>query len=60
MLRDSVQIYRDLAHPNLIRLVDCFSHGQFYTAVFEWVEGEGLFDHWNFEKYRTENIPSPR
>lgn len=60
MLRDSVQIYRDLAHPNLIRLADCFPHGQFYAAVFDWAEGEGLFDHWNFEKYKAENIPSPR
>ena len=38
-LRAAVQVYRDLAHPHLIRLVDAEEVGGGYAAVFEWVDG---------------------
>ena len=58
-LKNAVQIYRDLAHPSLISLRDSFRHGELYAAVFDWADGEGLFDHWNFDKYAAENITPP-
>ena len=58
-LKNAVQIYRDLAHPSLISLRDSFRHGELYAAVFDWADGEGLFDHWNFDKYSAENITPP-
>lgn len=51
LLRDAVQKYRDIQHPNLIKLVDSFDKGELFVAIFEWAEGECLFDHWNFDKY---------
>ncbi len=52
ILKNAVSIYRDLEHPNLIKLVDAYDYEKFFVAVFEWAEGECLFDHWNFEKYQ--------
>lgn len=51
LLKDAVQKYRDISHPNLIKLVDSFHKNEFFVAIFEWVDGECLFDHWNFDKY---------
>ncbi len=53
ILRQAVSIYRDLEHPNLIKLIEAYEYDSFYVAVFEWADGECLFDHWNFEKYRN-------
>jgi serine/threonine-protein kinase len=50
-LKEAVPIYNELQHPILIKLADSFSTEEGYAAVFEWVEGECLHDHWNFEKY---------
>lgn len=50
-LKKAVQVYCDLAHPKLIRLIDAFEIDTLYVAVFEWSVGECLFDHWNFEHY---------
>lgn len=52
LLKNAVRLYETLAHPHLIRLVEAYEHGPFYVAVFEWAEGECLFDHWNFEAYQ--------
>lgn len=51
LLRDAVRKYRDISHPNLIKLVDSFDKGELFVAIFEWADGECLFDHWNFDKY---------
>lgn len=60
-LKEAVRIYHDLAHPNLIKIVEEYAYKQFYVVVFEWADGECLFDHWNFEKYqRDATIKSPR
>ncbi len=44
-------IYEDINHKNLIKLVKHYTLGEIYIAVFKWVDGDCLFDHWNFEKY---------
>lgn len=50
-LKEAVKLYKILQHPNLIKLVDHYPYKQYYVAVFEWADGECLFDHWNFENY---------
>ena len=61
ILKQAVSIYRDLEHPNLIKLVEDFDYKKFYVAVFEWADGECLFDHWNFEKYQSNpSLKSPK
>lgn len=54
ILKKAVGLYEELAHPNLIRLIEHFPHENLYVAVFDWAEGECLFDFWNFEKYTLE------
>ena len=53
-LQKAIQIYKDLSHPNLIKLYEHYPYGKFYVAVFEWVNGDCLFDHWNFDKYAND------
>ena len=53
ILKQATEIYRDLEHPNLIKLIESYEYDSFYVAVFEWAEGECLFDHWNFGKYQS-------
>lgn len=61
ILKKAVPIYRDLAHPNLVKLVDAYPYEQFYVAVFQWAEGDCLFDHWNFDKYAADStLKSPK
>lgn len=61
ILKEAVHLYSYLRHPNLVKIIESYEYNQFYVAVFEWTEGECLFDHWNFEKYqRNPNIKSPK
>ncbi len=61
ILKDAVLLYHELEHLNLVRIVDAYEYEQFYIAVFEWADGECLFDHWNFEKYRKDHtLKSPK
>lgn len=52
LLKDAIKIYKDIKHPSLIQLVKEFEKNEFYVAVFKWADGECLFDHWNFDKYK--------
>ena len=52
-LRAAVPLYEALAHPYLIRLREHFTHESLYAAVFDWAEGDCLFDHWNFDLYAS-------
>lgn len=52
LLKSAVEKYRDIRHPDLIRLENSFSIREFFVAVFDWAEGECLFDHWNFDFYQ--------
>lgn len=61
ILKEAVHLYDDLAHPNLIKIIEEYEYNQFYVAVFEWADGECLFDHWNFEAYqRNPAMKSPK
>lgn len=61
ILKNAVSLYHELAHPNLVKVVEEYPYNDFYVVVFEWVNGECLFDHWNFEKYKKDNaLKSPK
>lgn len=61
LLKGAVSLYYELAHTNLIKIVEKYAYEQFYIVVFEWENGECLFDHWNFEKYKNDStIKSPK
>lgn len=51
LLQSVVTLYRALEHPNLIEIVESYPIKDLYITVFNWANGECLFDHWNFEKY---------
>ena len=55
ILKEAVHLYYDLKHPNLVKIIDDYSYESYYVVIFEWTNGECLFDHWNFEKY-SENL----
>ncbi|MEG0295501.1 MAG: hypothetical protein RR620_02210 [Clostridium sp.] len=60
VLKEAVKIYKILEHPNLIKLVEHYDYLNYYVAVFEWIDGMCLFDHWNFKKYsETPQLISP-
>lgn len=59
-LRNSVEIYKDLGHRNLVNLLDHFEIGDGYALIFEWFEGENLHPHWSFpppHKYTHPDSP---
>ncbi len=61
LLKQAVPMYKDLEHPNLIRLIEDYDQGPFYVAVFEWADGDCLFDHWNFDLYEQDpTLKSPK
>jgi len=60
LLKQAVKIYKELNHKNLIRIVDEFAEGELYVALFEWAEGDCLFDHWNFDDYESSGKLSPK
>ena len=50
-MKKSISIYEEIKHPNLISLIEHFEHANGYVSIFEWVNGECLHAHWNFNKY---------
>ncbi len=61
ILKDAAALYKQLRHPNLTKLIEAYAYDGLYIAVFEWAEGECLFDHWNFEKYQKDrSLKSPK
>jgi serine/threonine protein kinase, bacterial len=59
-LINAIPVYQKLEHPNLIKLIDHFSVGNGYAAVFGWFEGECLHSHWSFGgKAKYTNPESP-
>lgn len=50
-LKKAMLVYEEIRYEKVIKLIRHYSLDSLYVAVFEWVEGECLFDHWNFEKY---------
>jgi serine/threonine-protein kinase len=47
-LKAAVQLYQELRHPSLVKLVNHFGVGSGYAAIFKWFEGESLHPHWSF------------
>jgi len=58
-LRKAVKINTDIRHRNLCRLLDSYEKDDLFVAVYEWNEGECLFDHWNFDKYDADKSLVP-
>jgi serine/threonine-protein kinase len=58
-LQTAIPIYMDLANPYLIQLIEHFSHNDLYIAVFKWVNGDCLFDYWNWDYYTDNQIIWP-
>ncbi len=61
VLKNAMPLYEALKQqPNLIKLIEHYEFEDLYVAVFEWAEGDCLFDYWNFDKY-TKNalVTSP-
>lgn len=50
LLKNAVIKYQEIKHDNLIKYVDAFDYKKFFVVIYEFAEGECLFDHWNFEK----------
>ena len=59
-LKKAMPLYEVLRHNALIELVEHFSHGDAYVAVFKWADGECLQDHWNFDRYADTGEQSPQ
>lgn len=60
ILKGAAELYRVLKHSSLVELLSHYSYRAYYVAVFRWVEGECLFDHWNFDQYnKTPGLVSP-
>ena len=56
LLKEAVQKYKDIKDDNLIKYIDSFMKNDCFVVIYEYAEGECLFDHWNFDKYKNENI----
>lgn len=61
LLRDALPLYDELRHPNLVKVIEAYAQESLYVAVFEWADGECLFDHWNFQRYQNDRtLKSPK
>ena len=56
-LKQSVDLYKKLSHPVLIKLENHFQIGKGYALVFEWFKGENLHPHWEFPPPLKYNHP---
>ena len=56
VLKEAVKRYEILNHPNLIKIREYFPVGEMYAVVFDWADGECLYDHWNFDYYKKNSI----
>lgn len=57
-MKKAIHVYEDIAHPNLINLVEHFKQGDGYACIYDWVDGECLHAHWNFDKYPKYSHPA--
>jgi serine/threonine protein kinase, bacterial len=59
-LRAAATVYHDLAHPNLIELVDAGPIGAGFHLLFKWFAGDSLHAHWTFDdRPKNDHPPSP-
>ena len=59
LLKEAIQKYKDIKDENLIKYLDSFMKNDCFVVIFEFAEGECLFDHWNFDNYKDNNIDTP-
>ena len=59
LLKEAVVKYQDIKHDNLIKYVDSFDYNEFFVVIYEFAEGECLFDHWNFDRYKKTKETTP-
>ena len=59
LLKEAVIKYKDIRHDNLIKYVDSFAYKEFFVVIYEFAEGECLFDHWNFDRYKKTKEITP-
>ena len=59
LLKEAVVKYQDIKHDNLIKYVDSFNYKEFFVVIYEFAEGECLFDHWNFDRYKKTKEITP-
>lgn len=59
LLKEAVVKYQDIKHDNLIKYVDSFDYNEFFVVIYEFAEGECLFDHWNFDRYKKTKEITP-
>lgn len=58
-LRKAWEIYESIQHPCIIKPINFYEKDTLAVMTFPYVEGECLFDHWNFDYYEKNNIKSP-
>lgn len=59
-LKNSINIYEELKHESLIKLIEHFPVQFGYVVIFDWFDGECLHPPWSFpppEKYVNPNSP---
>ncbi|NLV92248.1 MAG: phosphotransferase [Firmicutes bacterium] len=56
-LKESVPVYRDLAHLNLVRLLEAEEIGGGFALVFEWVDGECMGKQYPESRQRFLQLP---
>lgn len=59
LLKNAVIKYKAIKHDNLIKYIDSFEYKEFFVVIYEYAEGECLFDHWNFDKYKKTKEITP-
>lgn len=59
LLKEAVSKYKAIKHDNLIKYINSFDYKEFYVVIYEYAEGECLFDHWNFDKYNLTKEITP-
>ena len=59
LLKNAVIKYKAIKHDNLIKYIDSFDYKEFFVVIYEYAEGECLFDHWNFDKYKKTKEITP-
>ncbi|MGR3763032.1 serine/threonine protein kinase [Rossellomorea sp. NS-SX7] len=59
-LKDAVQVYEDLAHPHLIRLIRAEEAGGGFAAIFEWTDGECMGKMYPLSREKFLQLPDSK
>lgn len=58
-LRRAGDVYKAIEHPDIVSPIEYWEDDGLAFMLFPYVEGECLFDHWNFEYYERNSIIPP-